>query len=118
MSFASRSRGSLFGEESAIKTDPNDFDPETAERENDREIEKLAERASMLKRITSDIHDEAERHNTFLDNMQGTMDNAKNLLAGTMDRFTKVFDTKGGKNMLYLVSGFVVFMLFLYYTMM
>jgi hypothetical protein len=49
--------------------DPNDFDPETAERENDREIEKLAERASILKRITSDIHDEAERHNTFLDNM-------------------------------------------------
>mmetsp|Transcript_15852 Transcript_15852/g.34370 ORF Transcript_15852/g.34370 Transcript_15852/m.34370 type:complete len:116 (-) Transcript_15852:177-524(-) len=115
MSFGKR--GSLFGDDAAIKTDPNDFDPETAERDNEREIDKLAERASMLKRITMDIHDEAERHNSFLDQMQGTMENARNLLAGTMDKFAKVFETKAGKNMVYLISGIVVFVMFIYFAL-
>jgi hypothetical protein len=48
-----------FPEPGALVTRPQElpqesvreFDPETAERDNDREIDKLAERASLLKRV-------------------------------------------------------------------
>mmetsp|Transcript_10529 Transcript_10529/g.14340 ORF Transcript_10529/g.14340 Transcript_10529/m.14340 type:complete len:118 (+) Transcript_10529:152-505(+) len=115
MSFGKR--GALFGDTSATsKSDEKLFDPETAERDNERQIDYLAERASVLKQITMDIHGEAERQNTFLEQMQGTVENARNLLSGTMDRFGKVFETKGSKYMLYIVTGMVVVMLFLYYA--
>eukprot|EP00241_Pyramimonas_parkeae_P009571 CAMPEP_0114246950 /NCGR_PEP_ID=MMETSP0058-20121206/12753_1 /TAXON_ID=36894 /ORGANISM="Pyramimonas parkeae, CCMP726" /LENGTH=118 /DNA_ID=CAMNT_0001360205 /DNA_START=282 /DNA_END=638 /DNA_ORIENTATION=+ len=115
-----RERKGLFGDVEAGLSKKNEgeklFDPETAERDNDQQIEMLAQRASLLKSITKDIHDEAERQNSFLDNMQGTMENARNLLNGTLERFGKVFDTKGKKNMLYIVTGMVIGMLLLYYS--
>lgn len=48
---------------------------------------------------------------------QGSMDGARNLLSGTVERFTKVFETsKGAKTMLYLVGGMVLATLVLYYA--
>jgi len=110
-----RGRAALFGDEGPAHKE-SVFDPETAERDNDREIDKLAERASLLKRITMDIQGEADRQNTLLEKLQGGMDGARNLLSGTLERFTKVFETsKGAKTMLYLVGGMVLAALAVYF---
>ena len=37
-------------------------DPESLERENDRNLETMGDRVSMLKNITMDIHKEADSH--------------------------------------------------------
>lgn len=50
---------------------------------------------------------------------QGGMDGARNLLAGTLERFTKVFETsKGAKTMLYLVGGMVLAALAVYFLLL
>jgi hypothetical protein len=47
------------------------------------------------------------------------MDGARNLLSGTLERFTKVFETsKGAKSMLYLVGGMVLAALAVYFFLL
>jgi blocked-early-in-transport protein 1 len=42
-------------------------DPESQERDNDTAINHMSDRVAMLKKITSDIHGEAESHHRLLD---------------------------------------------------
>mmetsp|Transcript_6705 Transcript_6705/g.7693 ORF Transcript_6705/g.7693 Transcript_6705/m.7693 type:complete len:121 (+) Transcript_6705:261-623(+) len=110
-----RTRASLFGNDSGNSREEEVFDPETAERDNDRNIDHMAERAAMLKQITMDIHKEAETHNQLLDGMGNAMEGARTLLEGTVGRFAKVFENKTQQSVFKVAGVFVVIMLILYY---
>ncbi|XP_016167174.1 bet1-like SNARE 1-1 [Arachis ipaensis] len=47
----------------------------------------LQDRVSLLKRISSDIHEEVDNHNRMLDRMGNDMDSSRGVLSGTMDKF-------------------------------
>ncbi|KAL1308860.1 hypothetical protein AAHE18_17G135400 [Arachis hypogaea] len=47
----------------------------------------LQDRVSLLKRISSDIHEEVDSHNRMLDRMGNDMDSSRGVLSGTMDKF-------------------------------
>ncbi|KAJ7566838.1 hypothetical protein O6H91_02G120500 [Diphasiastrum complanatum] len=88
---------------------------EIAEQENDRSLNALDDRVSILKRLTTDIHDEVGSHNRMLDQMGNGMDSARGVISGTMDKFKKVFETRSGRNMITMITSFVVLFLLLYF---
>ncbi|KAL4305825.1 hypothetical protein AHAS_Ahas16G0117000 [Arachis hypogaea] len=47
----------------------------------------LQDRVNLLKRISSDIHEEVDSHNRMLDRMGNDMDSSRGVLSGTMDKF-------------------------------
>ncbi|CAI5479579.1 unnamed protein product [Closterium sp. Yama58-4] len=62
-----------------------------SEQSNEEALSQLEERARLIKELTKDIHGEVQSQNRFLDGMGLEMDSARRMLAGTVDRFTKVF---------------------------
>ena len=48
-------------------------DPESLERDNDSAINHMSDRVAMLKKITNDIHGEAESHHRLLDGLSDNM---------------------------------------------
>ncbi|CAI9107674.1 OLC1v1007087C1 [Oldenlandia corymbosa var. corymbosa] len=80
---------------------------EIDEHENERAIEGLQDRVSLLKRISGDIHEEVDNHNRMLDGMRDEMDTSRGVLAGTMDKFKMVFETKSSRRMGMLVASFL-----------
>mmetsp|Transcript_6149 Transcript_6149/g.38180 ORF Transcript_6149/g.38180 Transcript_6149/m.38180 type:complete len:89 (-) Transcript_6149:832-1098(-) len=70
MSLGTRDRGrsSLLGEASSQGSRTYDVEAVTEE-ENDRGIDAIADRIGLLKKITKDIHTEAETQNRVLDRL-------------------------------------------------
>lgn len=88
---------------------------EIDEHDNDRAMDGLQDRVSILKRLTGDIHEEADSHNRVLDRMGNDMDSSRGVLSGTMDRFKTVFETKSSRRTATLVAAFVAVFLLVYY---
>ncbi|XP_010262259.1 PREDICTED: bet1-like SNARE 1-1 [Nelumbo nucifera] len=109
-------RSSLFDEieEGGIRGSSS-YSHEIDEHDNDRALDGLQDRVSLLKRLTGDIHEEVESHNRVLDKMGNKMDVSRGLLSGTVDRFKIVFETKSSRRMFTLVVSFVVIFLIIYY---
>ncbi|XP_073298162.1 bet1-like SNARE 1-1 isoform X1 [Primulina huaijiensis] len=109
-------RAALFDgiEEGGIKASSS-YSHEIDEQENDRAIDGLQDRVSMLKRLSGDINEEVEGHNRMLDRMGNDMDTSRGVLSGTMDKFKMVFEKKSSRSMFTLVASFVVIFLVIYY---
>ncbi|CAN6279574.1 unnamed protein product, partial [Urochloa humidicola] len=88
---------------------------EIDEQENDRAIDGLQDRVSILKRLSGDIHEEVDTHNRMLDRMGNDMDASRGFLSGTVDKFKMVFETKSSRRMGTLVASFVALFLLVYY---
>uniref|UniRef100_A0A453Q3K4 t-SNARE coiled-coil homology domain-containing protein n=1 Tax=Aegilops tauschii subsp. strangulata TaxID=200361 RepID=A0A453Q3K4_AEGTS len=63
---------------------------EIDEHENERAMDGLQDRVSILKRISGDINEEVEAHNRMLDRMGNDMDSSRGFLSGTVDKFKTV----------------------------
>uniref|UniRef100_A0A0C9RH41 TSA: Wollemia nobilis Ref_Wollemi_Transcript_22786_868 transcribed RNA sequence n=1 Tax=Wollemia nobilis TaxID=56998 RepID=A0A0C9RH41_9CONI len=111
------SRNALFDgiEEGGLRASSSYTTHEIAEHDNELAIDGLEDRVSVLKRLTADIHEEVEGQNRSLDRMGSDMDASRGILSGTMDRFKRVFETKSSRNMVTLVTSFVVLFLLIYY---
>ncbi|KAM7278384.1 hypothetical protein ACFE04_005518 [Oxalis oulophora] len=112
------SRSALFDdgiEEGGLRASSSSYTGEISDHDNDKSMDNLHERASFLKRLTGDIHEEVEGHNRFLDRMGNNMDAARGTMSGTMDRFKMVFEKKSSRKMCVLVGLFIGFFLVLYY---
>ncbi|XP_070052511.1 bet1-like SNARE 1-1 isoform X1 [Nicotiana tomentosiformis] len=111
------SRAALFDgiEEGGIRASSSYDSREIDEHEKERAIDGLQDRVNMLKRLTGDIHEEVETHNRMLDRMGNDMDSSRGVLAGTVDKFKMVFETKSSRRMFTLVASFVVLFLVVYY---
>ncbi|XP_057972323.1 bet1-like SNARE 1-1 isoform X2 [Malania oleifera] len=110
-------RSALFDgiEEGGIRASSSYSSHEIDEHDNERAMDGLQDRVSLLKRLTGDIHEEVETHNHVLDRMGNDMDASRGILSGTMDRFKMVFETKSSQKMFTLVASFVVIFLVIYY---
>ncbi|XP_051131465.1 bet1-like SNARE 1-1 [Andrographis paniculata] len=102
-------------EEGGIRASPSYSNHEIDEQENDKAVDGLQDRVSLLKRLTGDIHEEVEAHNRMLDRMGNDMDASRGVLSGTIDKFKMVFETKSNRRMFTLVASFVVIFLVIYY---
>ncbi|XP_010527386.1 PREDICTED: bet1-like SNARE 1-2 isoform X2 [Tarenaya hassleriana] len=91
------------------------FPHDISERDNDEALDNLQDRVSFLKRLTGDIHEEAETHNRMLDRMGNNMDSARGIMSGTINRFKMVFEKKSNRRMCKLVAYFVGLFLIMYY---
>ncbi|XP_057972321.1 bet1-like SNARE 1-1 isoform X1 [Malania oleifera] len=82
-------RSALFDgiEEGGIRASSSYSSHEIDEHDNERAMDGLQDRVSLLKRLTGDIHEEVETHNHVLDRMGNDMDASRGILSGTMDRF-------------------------------
>ncbi|XP_021899545.1 bet1-like SNARE 1-2 isoform X1 [Carica papaya] len=85
------SRTSLFDgldglEEGRVRASSS-YSHEISEPENDKAMDNLQDRVSLLKRLTGDIHEEVESHNRMLDRMGNNMDASRGVMSVTMDRF-------------------------------
>ncbi|XP_011028772.1 PREDICTED: bet1-like SNARE 1-1 [Populus euphratica] len=110
-------RAALFDgiEEGGIRASSSYSSHEIDEQDNERALEGLEDRVSLLKRLSGDINEEVDNHNLMLDRMGNDMDSSRGVLSGTMDRFKMVFETKASRRMLTLVASFVVIFLIIYY---
>jgi len=115
-----RDRRPLFGSSSSTygqaAASHSGVDPESLERENDRDIERIGERTSLLKQVTSGIKDEVEKSHRALDSIAGDMGSARMSLGATVHRFKKVFEEPQKKQLLYWVAT-IVLVLFLLYSL-
>uniref|UniRef100_A0A6M2ERC3 t-SNARE coiled-coil homology domain-containing protein n=1 Tax=Populus davidiana TaxID=266767 RepID=A0A6M2ERC3_9ROSI len=102
-------------EEGGIRASSSYSSHEIDEQDNERALEGLEDRVSLLKRLSGDINEEVDNHNLMLDRMGNDMDSSRGVLSGTMDRFKMVFETKSSRRMLTLVASFVVLFLIIYY---
>ncbi|KAJ6939051.1 bet1-like SNARE 1-1 isoform X1 [Populus alba x Populus x berolinensis] len=102
-------------EEGGIRASSSYSSHEIDEQDNERALEGLEDRVSLLKRLSGDINEEVDNHNLMLDIMGNDMDSSRGVLSGTMDRFKMVFVTKSSRRMLTLVASFVVIFLIMYY---
>ncbi|KAI4317985.1 hypothetical protein L6164_025801 [Bauhinia variegata] len=101
-------------EEGGIKASSS-YSRELNEHDNDKALESLHDRVGFLKRLTGDIHEEAESHNRLLDRVGSGMDGSRGLMLGTMDRFKKVFEKKSTKKKCLLVAYFILAFIIIYY---
>ncbi|CAK7346442.1 unnamed protein product [Dovyalis caffra] len=102
-------------EEGGIRASASYSSHEIDEQDNERALEGLQDRVSLLKRLSGDINEEVDNHNLMLDRMGNDMDSSRGVLSGTMDRFKTVFETKSSRRMFTLVASFVVIFLIVYY---
>ncbi|XWS76289.1 hypothetical protein CRYUN_Cryun01aG0162800 [Craigia yunnanensis] len=101
-------------EEGGIRASSS-YSHEIDEHDNERAMEGLQDRVNLLKRLSGDVHEEVDSHNTMLDRMGNDMDASRGILSGTMDKFKMVFETKSSRRMFTLVASFVVIFLVIYY---
>jgi hypothetical protein len=93
---------------------PSGFSQYDEERENDRAIDEIANRAAALKRITIDIQEEAEQQQGLLDGMGTYMDKSKGLVGNVSRYFNKVLKENKHRRFMYYILGCVVLLLMLY----
>ncbi|WZN65196.1 Bet1-like SNARE protein [Chloropicon roscoffensis] len=110
-------RRSLFGGTSsggAGTSGGGGFNQYEEERENDRAVDEIANRAAALKRITIDIQEEAEQQQALLDNMGNYMDKSRGMVGKVSSYFNKVLKENRHRRYMYYVVGLVIFFLVLY----
>lgn len=90
-------------------------DVESLEKENDRGLDALSERVSLLKTVTQNIKNEADNHLSLLDDMDKGMGNTKSSMKAMVDKFTTVFNDKQNKKMIVIVVGTVCVLILLWY---
>ncbi|GAB2220681.1 hypothetical protein Droror1_Dr00008346 [Drosera rotundifolia] len=101
-------------EEGGIRASSS-YSHEIDELDNDRALDGLQDRVSILKRLSGDIHEEVDSHNRILDRMVTDMDSSRGVLSGSIDRFKQVFERKSSRRMFTLVASFLVIFLLVYY---
>ncbi|XP_024379137.1 bet1-like SNARE 1-1 isoform X2 [Physcomitrium patens] len=103
-------------EEGGLRTSaPYASSAEIAEQENERSLGELEDRVKLFKRLAGDVQDEVDSHNKLLEGMGNAMDASRSMMAGTMARFTRVFETKSSRNIATIVASCVVIFLLVYY---
>ncbi|KAF8069627.1 BET11 [Scenedesmus sp. PABB004] len=68
------------------------MDPESLERENERNLDSLSERIGLLKQATHGIRSEVESQHHVLDRMTDAMFSTGGMLGGAADKFRVVRD--------------------------
>mmetsp|Transcript_21157 Transcript_21157/g.52559 ORF Transcript_21157/g.52559 Transcript_21157/m.52559 type:complete len:111 (+) Transcript_21157:288-620(+) len=92
-------------------------DPESLERDNDAAIGLMSDRVAMLKKITTDIHAEADSHHRYLDGLADNMEGVSGMLGTTMKQFNQTFvNNKNGRQCCYMVAA-VVCLVWLFHYM-
>ncbi|KAG5587373.1 hypothetical protein H5410_047807 [Solanum commersonii] len=128
-------------EEGGIRASSSYASHEIDEQKSEKAMDGLQDRVNLLKRLSSDIHEEVDTHNRMLDRMGNDMDSSRGVLSGTMDKFKmvynlysnfalaltcklnlklfpclfQIFETKSSQRMFTLVASFVVLFLVVYY---
>ncbi|KAK9902696.1 hypothetical protein WJX75_003098 [Coccomyxa subellipsoidea] len=105
-------RSPLFGSGTSA-TDPR-IDPESLERDNDRDVDSLAEKTSFLRQVTNNINSEVSSQNRTLDNLGSSMGGVQIGLGAAATRFKRVFDDPKKKRNFFLVVGITAALFFLY----
>lgn len=94
-------------------------DVESLERENDKGLDALSERVSLLKAATAGIRGEVDSQDRTLDDMGGGMGGISAFLAAGTSKFKTVMSDKKNNNFMFGVIGMVVLLFLLwYYTQM
>jgi blocked-early-in-transport protein 1 len=84
------------------------------ERQNDGQVNLLAERVSALKSITLQIGNEVQDQNRFLGGMTQDFDRTRGLLSSTMGRLQRMMATQDSRYTCYMMF-FVVFVIMVLY---
>jgi len=98
----------------AHRRDVNEQTQSIFEEENNRALEMLGDRVSLLKGVAKDIGIEVRDQNNMLDGMSNDYEGAGGLLGATVDKLGKMLATGGSKHMCYIIL-FVMFVFFLLY---
>ncbi|CAH8832692.1 unnamed protein product [Trichobilharzia szidati] len=87
------------------------------EQENNRRADELSHKVSLLKAFAKDIETETKSQNKFLDEIQGSFDNASNLLSNTLHRVLGIPKkrTNNRKFMLYVILFVIIMTLIGYF---
>lgn len=88
---------------------------EIAEQDNEQSLSELEGRARLMKQLTREIHGEVDSQNKFLEGLGVEMDSARRVLAGTVERFTKVFESKSNRSLATVSVSCVAVVLVLYF---
>ncbi|KAK9821837.1 hypothetical protein WJX74_002997 [Apatococcus lobatus] len=91
------------------------LDLESQEQENDKGIDALGDRVSMLRQLTSGIKGEVDSHHRLLDNMASDMTGSSAGLAGTFRRFKSVFEAPRERQSALVIVGCVGVLLVIYF---
>ena len=114
---STRNRGVLFGAPGAGAGGGGQFAAsaeEDMERGNQDQIERLSERVTLLKGLTSQIGDAVRDDNGFLDSMTDDFDRTGGLLGSARNKLNVMVRSGGGSHMCYLVVFVVVFFFMMY----
>ncbi|KXJ22487.1 BET1-like protein [Exaiptasia diaphana] len=87
------------------------------EAENNRLVDNLSNKISMLKGIAIDIDKESKHQNRYIDGMSDDFGSTSGLLSGSAQRLAHMIGS-GKSNrtlMCYIITGLVVLFLILYY---
>lgn len=84
------------------------------ERQNDGQVNLLAERVSALKSITLQIGNEVQDQNRFLGGMTQDFDRTRGLLSSTMGRLQRMMATQDSRYTCYMMF-FVLFVMMVLY---
>eukprot|EP00730_Choanoeca_flexa_P012152 TRINITY_DN3426_c0_g1_i1.p1 TRINITY_DN3426_c0_g1~~TRINITY_DN3426_c0_g1_i1.p1 ORF type:complete len:111 (+),score=9.51 TRINITY_DN3426_c0_g1_i1:83-415(+) len=87
------------------------------EQENERQVDSLHSKVSMLKELTIDIGDEVRSQNSLLGDMDGSFDDTDSLLGISMRKVNKLASGSSGRLMCYLIGFAVTVFLFIWYLM-
>lgn len=77
----------------------------------------ISDRIDLLKKITKDIHGEAEAQNRVLDRLGASMEGTRGTLSSTMNKFKKVFANERGHRLFPMVCVVLGAFLVLYYLL-
>eukprot|EP00216_Chloropicon_sp_CCMP2111_P002510 CAMPEP_0198235612 /NCGR_PEP_ID=MMETSP1446-20131203/1497_1 /TAXON_ID=1461542 ORGANISM="Unidentified sp, Strain CCMP2111" /NCGR_SAMPLE_ID=MMETSP1446 /ASSEMBLY_ACC=CAM_ASM_001112 /LENGTH=128 /DNA_ID=CAMNT_0043916883 /DNA_START=334 /DNA_END=720 /DNA_ORIENTATION=+ len=108
------SRPGLFSTNTDDNTASSSYGGYDEERENDRTIDNMAERASALKRITIDIQDEAQQQQRLLDGIDSAMDKSKLAVGNVSQYMGRVFKNGNTRKFFFMIVGVVILLLILY----
>eukprot|EP00045_Choanoeca_perplexa_P022744 m.10720 g.10720 ORF g.10720 m.10720 type:complete len:108 (+) comp9668_c0_seq1:88-411(+) len=87
------------------------------EQENDRQVDSLRGKVSMLKELTIDIGEEVRSQNAMLGDMDGSFDDTDSLLGISMKKVTRLASSGNGRLMCYLIGFAVTVFLMIWYLM-
>ncbi|CAL8466426.1 g5962 [Coccomyxa elongata] len=105
-------RSPLFG--SGVSAADPRVDPESLERDNDRDIDSLADKTSFLRQMTNNINSEVSNQNRTLDNLGSSMGGVQIGLGAAVTRFKRVFEDPKKKRNFILVVSITAALFFLY----
>ncbi|KNE67582.1 hypothetical protein AMAG_12034 [Allomyces macrogynus ATCC 38327] len=93
---------------------PSSMSAFTMERQNDEHVDRLHEKAAMLKHLTLNLGDEIQESNRFLDQMNTTFTTTDGLLASASRRL-RGLRRAGGANLWCYLTLFILAVFFVLY---